>query len=90
MIKTDYPAELKQKVITAIKCSFISCRTDEERYVVECAIVEFLTAMEFTAAESIDVLKQSDGNDIKPLRFTDGETDDVIDRLIKSFEEEIE
>ncbi|KDW03520.1 hypothetical protein AB60_2336 [Escherichia coli 2-156-04_S1_C3] len=38
--------------------------------------------MEFTAAESIDVLKQSDGNDI--------ETDDVIDRLIKSFEEEIE
>ncbi|MEC9522037.1 hypothetical protein RCT70_03295 [Escherichia marmotae] len=82
MIKTDYPAELKQKVITAIKCSFISCRTDEERYVVECAIVEFLTAMDFTAAESIDVLKQSDGNDI--------ETDDVIDRLIKSFEEEIE
>ncbi|MQL25218.1 hypothetical protein EI011_24325, partial [Escherichia coli] len=66
----------------AIKCSFISCRTDEERYVVECTIVEFLTAMEFTAAESIDVLKQSDGNDI--------ETDDVIDRLIKSFEEEIE
>lgn len=56
--------------------------TDEERYVVECTIVEFLTAMEFTAAESIDVLKQSDGNDI--------ETDDVIDRLIKSFEEEIE
>ncbi|HAH8707108.1 TPA: hypothetical protein HIP81_003056 [Escherichia coli] len=50
MIKTDYPAELKQKVITAIKCSFISCRTDEERYVVECAIVEFLTAMEFIRA----------------------------------------
>ncbi|HAJ4242738.1 TPA: hypothetical protein HLU32_19835 [Escherichia coli] len=81
MIRTDYPRQLREKVVTAIRCSFISCTNDEERYIAGCSIVEFLTAMEFTAEEAIEVLRMADGSD--------SETDEVIDRMIKEFEDEV-
>lgn len=81
MISTDYPQELSVKIASAIKNSFISCRDDEQRHVVEVAVVEFLSALSFSAMEAISVLKMADGSD--------SETDDVIDRMIEEFKSEI-
>jgi len=80
MINTDYPNDVKSKVMQSIRVIFASCLTDQERFIGEIAIVECLTVMQFTAEECIDVLKRSDGQD--------AETDACIDRMISEFESE--
>lgn len=69
--------DLKQRLSEAVSCSFAPCLQLQEYRAVTSAVVEFLSALNLTHAEVVEVCAKADG--------MDADTDRCIDDIIEAF-----
>lgn len=79
MITTDYPNELRNNLVAAVKGCFADCADQSELYIAGNCIVEILSALSMSDQELVSVLQDASGDA--------AEVDEYIDKMISNITE---